>query len=102
MPTITNVLAWIMAVDTDDHEEIYAMFTAVKNIEEAGSFSCTRKTMHNGNQYFVKCLYAGDTLLLASDAARTVFLNNIERKYAGPEWTMETWYDFKCEMEEED
>ena len=102
MASITDFSTWLASVDTEDHDEIYAMFTAIRDVAEVGSFACTAKKTQNGNQYLVKCSYSADTLLLTSGAAKTTFLNKLQRQYAGPEWTMETWYDFKCEMAKEE
>ncbi|RYG22747.1 MAG: hypothetical protein EOO01_44900 [Chitinophagaceae bacterium] len=97
MATITDFKEWISGVDLEDHNEVYCLFNAVKKFEEWGGFDCKERETSRGRMYFVKCSYSDDVLMLASEKARTYFLDYLEKTYAG-EMGMEGWYYFKEAM----
>jgi len=102
MATMTDFKDWLSGANLEDYNDVYCLYRAVNDLDEWGAFKCTKKETSKGNMYFLKCYYADDILMLASDKARTYFLNHIEKTYAGEEMDIEAWYYFKYSMEKDD
>ena len=95
MATMTDFNEWLLGADIEDHNDVYCVFKAAKELEEWGAFNCTKRITSKGNMYFLKCSYIDDILMLASDKAREAFLYHLEKKYAGNENDIESWYYYK-------
>jgi len=102
MATITDFNAWLSGVDIEDHNEVYCIYQAVKQIEEWGGYTCTERQTSKGEMYFLKCNYIDEILMLASDKARNAFLKHLEVTYAGEDMDIESWFYFKEAMEKND
>lgn len=100
MATITEFEEWLEQADPDDHEEVYALFRALTDTETFGPYECIlgpSKTM-----WFVKAAGADDTLLLASEKARTAFISLVEQRFGDGELDMESWYHFHRNLSKDD
>ncbi|MBX3640261.1 MAG: hypothetical protein KF888_07080 [Nitrosomonas sp.] len=97
MATITDFEAWLDQADPDDHEEVYALYRAVSDVDELGMYKCT---INNG-KYFVKGDHTEDTLMLASEKAHSAFLQAINSRFE-IEGDIEGWYGYKRAMAKDD
>lgn len=66
----TDFSAWLDAVDLDETEQIYSLYTAVSDEESGGFFDVTT----NNGRIFVKVGHVQETLMIASQEAKSVFL----------------------------
>ena len=99
---MTDFENWLSGADLKDHNDVYCLYSAVKDFDECGAFKCSQKETSKGNMYFVKCDYVDGELMLASDKARDYFLKHLEKTYVGDELDIESWYNFKYSMENDD
>lgn len=97
MATITDFNKWLNEVDPDNHEEIYALYRAVIDIDQNGMYECS---VNNG-KYFVKGDHTINTLTLASEKAYSAFLKEINARFE-LEGDIEGWYGFKRAMAKDD
>lgn len=99
MATITEFESWLDSADPDDHEEVYALYQAVSNSENAGIYTCSE----NKGKYFLKADHVDDTLMLASDKARSAFLSAVDFRFGIAEFgDIEGWYGYKRAMSKDD
>jgi hypothetical protein len=96
MGTITDFEAWLEQADPDGHEEVYALYQAVSAGEDYGFYEC--KASDDGTKWFLKGGHVEDTLMLASEKARSAFLLLIESKYTDGDMDIESWYDYMRAM----
>ena len=90
MGTTTDFETWVDIVDPDDFEEIYALYSAISNEENAMGYECNRK----GDKLFITYnQYKGpnETLLLSGVKAKEYFLVWFEKKFCD-EMDIESWY----------
>ena len=97
MATITDFDSWLDQADPDGHEEVYALYRAVADVDEFGMYKCTM----NNEKYFVKGDHTDDTLMLASEKAHSAFLNVINSRFE-IEGDIEGWYGYKRAMAKDD
>ncbi|MDY4388687.1 hypothetical protein [Pectobacterium aroidearum] len=97
MATITDFDSWLDQADPDDYEEIYALYRTVADADEFGLYKCS---VNNG-KYFVKADHAEDTLMLASEKARSAFLQAVDSRY-DIEGDIEGWYGYQRAMDKDD
>jgi hypothetical protein len=101
MESTSDFEKWIQGIELENYEEVYFLYTAVKECTSYGGFTCTEKELSTGSQFFVKCDYVDELLLLLSEKARQAFLSKLEKENAG-DITIEAWYDFKRALEKND
>ncbi|ATQ74210.1 hypothetical protein CR152_06625 [Massilia violaceinigra] len=100
MTTITDFSAFLDQADVTDHEEAYALYTAVNQCTNMGSFECVETS--NGNM-IVSSHSVEDKLLLATPEAREAFLARISQRYIGDEdMDMEGWTSYMRGMQKDD
>ncbi|NIA11948.1 MAG: hypothetical protein GWP10_20055 [Nitrospiraceae bacterium] len=97
MATITKFDVWLDEADPDDHEEVYALYRAVSDVDQFGMYKCS---VNNG-KYFVKGDHTEDTLMLASEKAREAFFKAMKTRF-GIEGDIESWYGYKRAMAKDD
>lgn len=97
MAIITDFNEWLDEADPDSHEEIYALFRAVEDINQNGMYKC----WINNKKYFVKGDHTTNTLILASEKAYYAFLKEINARFE-LEGDIEGWYGFKRAMAKDD
>ena len=100
MATITDFEAWLDQADPEGHEEVYSLYRAVVDTTQMGPFQC--KPAKGGNGLIVYADHIDDTLLLASDKAKSAFLNEIEKRYVNNDMNIEGWYEFNRSMAKND
>jgi hypothetical protein len=69
--------AWFAAVDSDDHEDIYALYKAVEHAIDTGYYRCTE----NEGAWTVSSPATEEQLLLSSQEVRQALLTLIETRY---------------------
>ncbi|HEY1136472.1 MAG TPA: hypothetical protein VGE64_03185 [Xanthomonadaceae bacterium] len=100
MATITDFEAWLEQADPEGHEEVYALYQAVYGAEDYGFYEC--KVSADGTKWFIKSGHVEDTLMLASEKARSAFLSLIENKYTEGDMDIESWYGYRRAMAKDD
>lgn len=100
MDTITDFSAWLDQADLDDHEEVYALYKAVEDVDDVGLYKCTASK--DGTKWFVEASHTEDKLMLASVEARAAFLKKIENEYTNGELDIESWYYYQSQMNKDD
>ncbi len=97
MATITDFEAWLNEADPDSHEEIYALYRAVSDIDQNAMYECS---INNG-KYFIKGDHTENTLILASEKAYYAFLQTMNVRF-GFEGNIEGWDGSNRAMAKED
>ncbi len=98
MATITDFDSWLDEVDLEGHEEIYALYRTVSDVESMGMFECSV----SDGKYFVRADNIEDTLMLASEKARQAFLAAIESRFGIRDFgDIEGWYGYERAMSKE-
>lgn len=87
---------WLEALDLDYYEDIYALYSTVRDKENIGAF-----TFEETNTIEIGCSYIDEKLELGNDIERKQFLDLIEQEYMD-EMDPEGWYGFKRAMEKDD
>jgi hypothetical protein len=88
MATTTDFSIFLEEADPDGFEEVYALYQAVKNEEEYGLYECTK---NSDGKLFIKANHTSSTLLIASEKAKKLFLDTIEKKFC-EDMDIESWY----------
>ena len=101
MNTITDFDAWIGCIDLSDYNDVYSLYCTVQDLSNWGSFTVKQKEDTSGNKYFLSSPECYDTLMLASESARTAFLRKLVSDYCGG-LDMESYYSFRHAMEKDD
>ena len=70
--------AWFAQVESDDHEDIYALYKAVEHAIDTGYYRCAE---NDDGSWTVSTAAVEDHLLLASQEARQALLTLIEARY---------------------
>lgn len=98
MKSTTNFEEWFTEIDIDGHEEVFNLYQTVWNgIENDVPFSCKS----NGDLSIVTCAYNPLKLVLATEKAKTAFLQAIENRFCDGV-DIESWYGFEHAMAKED
>lgn len=101
MGTIKDFKAWLDEVSLDGYEEVYSLYSSVKNVEKWMSYTTKVRPCKTGNQYFVEADGCDDTLLLASEEAKKAFLKFLEDTYCDEGMDMESWYGYNYMMQKD-
>jgi DNA-binding Lrp family transcriptional regulator len=87
---------WLEALDLDHYEDIYSLYSAVREKENIGAFT------YDENEIIeIGCSYIDESLELSNDIERKQFLDLIEQEYMD-DMDPEGWYGFKRAMEKDD
>lgn len=100
MAKITDFEAWLDQVDPEGHEEVYSLYRSVADATQIGLFES--KPAKGGKGLIVYKDHIDDYLLLASDKAKSAFLNEIEKRYVDNDMNIEGWYEFHRSMAKND
>lgn len=92
MTTITDMEDWLFEVAPKNPDEVYSLYKAVQDEAKKGIFDC--KAFAGKHEWLIKCGRAQNTLLLASNKAKGLFLSLIHCFYADPEIDMDDWYRY--------
>ena len=95
----TDFQNWLSNVDSEDHEEIYSLYHAVRDGIELGNFNVVLGK--GAEQWIVTGLHIDSGLLLASVQARNALLSYLEREYCG-DLDMEGWHSHEQAVAKED
>ena len=100
MATLTDFSAWLSCLDLSNYEEIYSLYRSVAECDEYGMYN-TQVANGVNNGWIVKATFLDDTLHIASDKAKRVFLSQIEANYFNG-MDLEGWYAYMKAMEKDD
>lgn len=98
---ILDFKVWLAGIDLENYDDVHSLYMSIQQIDEYGGFTTTRRETQNGEQFFIKCDWAEEPLILQSDKARRFMLKHIEQTYCG-EMDMEGWYAYHKAMEKDD
>lgn len=87
---------WLEALDLDYYEDIYSLYSTVRDKENIGAF-----TFEENDTIEISCDYIDEKLELINDLERKQFLDLIEQEYMD-EMDPEGWYGFNRAMEKDD
>ena len=93
MATMTAFDVWLECNGPESTEEIYCLYNSVQNCEGLGIYTTTAK---NG-KLFVNGT-GDDTLMIASEKAKDLFLQILRKQYCDG-MDIESWYAFTKAME---
>lgn len=98
MATTTEFQEWLDNLDETNTEEMYNLHESILHEAQMGSFICTK----TNDQYFVKDLPTNETLMLASEKAKSAFLKKLNEDYAPYFGEIEVEMDFVRAMRKND
>ena len=94
MGTITEFNDWLEQANLEGFEDVYALYSCVLSGSNFGEWVCKKKD----GRLFISAGHCDDKLMIASDSAKSLFLEIISRKYCAEKMDMETWYISQKEM----
>ncbi|OBS91862.1 hypothetical protein A9257_16205 [Vibrio cyclitrophicus] len=96
----TDFESWLSNAEPEGHEEVYALYRAVSDIDETGMFTCSE----NNGRFFLKASHVEETLLLASEKARKAFIATINSSFGISDFggDIEGWYAYRRAMSKDD
>jgi hypothetical protein len=86
---LTDFEEWTFALDLENFEEIDSLFQSVKQVSDYGMYRTVEGK--KPGSYIVTASFMDDSLFLASEKARSAYLEFIENKYCNGE-PEEIWY----------
>jgi hypothetical protein len=99
MATITDFDAWLDQADPEGHEELYGLYRCVIDGEDFGSWKCRK----HDDKLFVSAGNIEDTLMIASEPAKSAFLGVLRDRYVpDKDFSVEGWYEFAGAMAKDD
>jgi hypothetical protein len=99
MATITDFEGWLDQGEPEGYEEVYSLYRCVQDEEDFGIYECKSKD----GKLFIKAGHTDDTLMLASEKAKTAFLKIIETRYVDDnDMDIESWYAYNHAMSKDD
>ena len=100
MNTITDFDAWLGCIDLSDYNDVYSLYRTVQDLSDWGPFTIKYNESASGHKCFLSSPECDDTLMLASELARTAFLRKLVSDYCGG-LDMESYYSFRHAMEKD-
>lgn len=91
----TDFSTWLDSTDPEGAEEIYSLYNAVSDKESNGFYKITKSQ----DQIFVKAEHVEETLIIASPAAKKLFLELYSERYMDGDTDAESWFGFHRNME---
>ncbi|MEQ5321509.1 hypothetical protein ABN267_10210 [Providencia rettgeri] len=102
MSSTTDFDSWLSNwVDGNDHNDVHSLFSAVKNIEDMGTYSCEAGPREG--TWIIKAPHADESLFLASISARDAFLSALRDYSVGSDDDMDidSWHYMRRAMEKD-
>ena len=91
----TDFEAWLEQASPDTTEEAYALYESVQSEEGNGFWEVTRR----GDQLVLSIGHVEEALIIASESAKSTFLNLVRELYMDNTDDVESWYGYQRNMD---
>ena len=92
---------WLEQMEFETYDDVHSLYMSILKNDEYGGFKTSKKDVSKGVQYFIKCDWNEQPLILQSDKAKEYMLTYIEEKYCG-DMGIDGWYAYHRAMEKDD